>query len=140
MQRFAKQEVMELTGTTSNQLQSFERSGLVIPIREWNDRLKPDVFYSLNQVLALNVIVKVKHLLSAKEIKRLAAYIQEHGLHESLRNKFLIFCGNNINWVDKGESIKLCHKLCHSNSIKIIELLPEVWAIPAVVNHALHLK
>lgn len=87
---FSRQEVLKLTGLSSGQLSRLDKSGVVEPTKLGSES-HPVVLYTLNQVLELRAIARLREQLSMQEIRKVVDYIRKHGFDKSLSGKFLIF-------------------------------------------------
>jgi DNA-binding transcriptional MerR regulator len=95
---FRRFEVVEVTGSTLSQLQSLERSGLVIPHRVTeNGRIL--VLYSRTQILQIKAIKKLREEISWSQLKNLIIYLNENGFDSSLYNKHLVVVGKEVFWI-----------------------------------------
>ena len=97
--RFSRKEIMELTGATSNQLQSLERAGLVIPERIWNEKKKPEVYYTWEQLLDIKAIRDLRENTSLQMIRRVLEYFDKCNIDGSLRDKRIVVAGNEVFWI-----------------------------------------
>jgi DNA-binding transcriptional MerR regulator len=95
---FRRLEVVEVTGSTLNQLQSLERSGLVMPHR-FIENGRTIVAYTRNQLLQIKSIRKLREEISSQQIRSLVNYLNENGFDNSLYNKHLVVIGNEVFWV-----------------------------------------
>ena len=76
---FSRQEVISLTGSTSNRLQFLERSGLIIPHRIGKSK-KPVVLYTWEQIVAL----KVLDGLRTEDMRELAQTMHAIGMGDAI--------------------------------------------------------
>ncbi|BBD59002.1 hypothetical protein NIES2109_17810 [Nostoc sp. HK-01] len=91
---------MELTGATSNQLQYLERSGLIEPVREWNGKKKPDVYYNWSQILEVRAIRNLRETTSLQVIRKILDYFEEYQIDKSLRDKQIVALNDEVFWID----------------------------------------
>lgn len=99
LERFTRREVMELTGATSNQLQYLERAELMIPMRVWNGKKKPDVYYDWKQVLDIRAIRNLRNNTSLQVIRKILEYFEECNLDTSLSNKRIVVVDDEVFWI-----------------------------------------
>lgn len=95
---FTRRETMSLTGSTSNQLQYLERSGLITPERIGKSR-KPIVLYSWEQVLEIRAIKNLRDEISLQAIRKVIAFLDESGFDDTLRDKQLVVIDDDVFWV-----------------------------------------
>jgi len=91
---------MELTGATSNQLQYLERSGLIKPIREWNGKKKPDVYYNWPQILEIRAIRNLRETTSLQVIRKILDFFEACQIDKSLRDKQIVAINEEVFWID----------------------------------------
>lgn len=95
---FRRIEVTEVTGSTSNQLQSLERAGLIVPHR-YKDLGRVVVAYTRNQILQIKAINRLREQISFQKVKNIINYLNENGHSDSLYDKHLVVVGNDVFWV-----------------------------------------
>lgn len=101
---FSRQEVLRLTGVTSNKLSYLDRTNLVCPQRfqrEGSER--PQVVYSLSQILQIKIIYRLREELSLQEIRRVLAELEKQGYEPSLFKMNLLFFNGEL-FLLEGES------------------------------------
>lgn len=96
--RFTRKEVMESTGCTSNQLQSYERAGLVVPKRTQQPGL-PTVSYTRQQLLQVKAIRTLREQISLQTIRKIVEFLDRHGIDSSLHDKQIVVIDNDVFWV-----------------------------------------
>ncbi|WP_179071982.1 MerR family transcriptional regulator [Nostoc sp. C057] len=116
---FSRQEVLKLTGLSSGQLSRLDKSGVVEPTKLGSES-HPVVLYTLNQVLELRAIARLREQLSMQEIRKVVDYIRKHGFDKSLSGKFLIFCNEHLYWVKSDESVETIVKLSGKNKGQVV--------------------
>lgn len=95
-----RREVMELTGATSNQLQYFERSNLVEPIRILKEgRVRPDVYYTWAQMLEIMAICNLRQETSLQTIRKILDFLEEYPTKRELRDKQIVVIDDEAFWV-----------------------------------------
>jgi DNA-binding transcriptional MerR regulator len=95
---FTRKEAIEVTGCTSNQLQSFERAKLVVP-RRVEKTGKPTVLYSRSQLLEIKAIKQLREQISLQKVKRIIQFLNDHGFGDNLNDKQLVIIDNDVFWV-----------------------------------------
>lgn len=95
-----RKEVMELAGATSNQLQYFERTGLVEPIRILKEgRVRPDVYYTWTQLLEITAICNLRQETSLQTIRKILDFLEEYPTNRELRDKQIVVIDDEAFWV-----------------------------------------
>lgn len=97
--KFTRREVMELAGATSNQLQYLERSELVIPERIWNDKKKPDVYYSWEQLLEIKAIRNLRENTSLQTIRKILSFFEKYQFRKTLKDKRIVAIDDEVFWI-----------------------------------------
>lgn len=98
--QFTRRETMELTGATSNQLQYLERSGLIKPVREWNGKKKPDVYYNWLQILEIRAIRNLRETTSLQVIRMILEYFEEYQINKSFSDKQIVAINEEVFWIE----------------------------------------
>jgi DNA-binding transcriptional MerR regulator len=80
---FARKEVMMMTGSKPSNLNYFDSSGLVIPQRFGNPK-RPSVVYSVEQVIQIKVIQRLREKLSLQEVRKILGFLAERNYAPSL--------------------------------------------------------
>ena len=106
---FRRTEVMAVTGATSNQLQYFERSGLITPHRYY-ELGRPVVAYTKNQMLQIKAIQKLREQISGQAVRKIISYLNAHGYDQSLYDKHLVIVGKEVFWVQPDWS-NVCNEM-----------------------------
>ncbi|WP_334728676.1 MerR family transcriptional regulator [Nostoc sp.] len=132
---------MELTGATSNQLQYLERAGLVIPVREWNGKKKPEVYYNWQQILEIRAIRNLREKTSLQVIRKVLDFFEKYQIDKTLRDKQIVVVDDEVfcvkDWSDLGEQISAL-KVADKRGIGIgqytllvipafIDIVDEIW-------------
>ncbi|WP_222620523.1 MerR family transcriptional regulator [Sphaerospermopsis sp. LEGE 00249] len=91
---------MELTGATSNQLQYLERSELIKPIRVWNGKKKPEVYYTWQQILEIRAIRNLRETTSLQVIRKILNFFENYQIDKTLRDKQIVVVNEEVFWVD----------------------------------------
>jgi DNA-binding transcriptional MerR regulator len=97
--KFTRREAMELAGATSNQLQYLERSELVIPERIWNDKKKPDVYYSWEQLLEIKAIRNLRENTSLQTIRKILSFFEKYQFRKTLKDKRIVAIDDEVFWI-----------------------------------------
>ena len=97
--KFTRREVMELAGATSNQLQYLERRELVIPQRIWNDKKKPDVYYSWEQLLEIKAIRNLRENTSLQTIRKILSFFEKYQFRKTLKDKRIVAIDDEVFWI-----------------------------------------
>ena len=98
MEGFTRQETLALTQTTSSRLAYLDRTDVVIPKKYGNPK-KPTVIYSWEQVLEIRTIADLRKQISLQMVRKLVAFLDEHGLDTALHDKHLVATPNEVFWV-----------------------------------------
>ena len=100
--QFTRRETMELAGATSNQLQYLERSGLIVPMREWKqEKKKPEVYYSWEQLLETRAIRNLRKETSLQVIRSVIDFFEKCQLDTSLRTKQIVVVDDEVFWIKR---------------------------------------
>lgn len=97
--KFSRREVMELAGATSNQLQYLERSELITPERVWNDKKKPDVYYSWEQLLEIKAIRNLRETTSLQTIRKILSFFEKYQFQKTLKDKRIVAINDEVFWI-----------------------------------------
>jgi DNA-binding transcriptional MerR regulator len=90
-------EVMRQLRVSSNQMQYFERSGIVEPTkREWDGRQKPEVYYTRRQVIEIKAIAHVKPLVNGKELRIVVDHLRKAVDIDRLLSSYLVLMGDRL--------------------------------------------
>lgn len=101
---FSRQEVLRLTGVTSNKLSYLDRTKLVCPKRiALQGSQRPQVIYTLSQVLQIKTIYRLREELSLQEIRKVLDELEKRGYELSLFKMNLLFFNGELFLLD-GES------------------------------------
>lgn len=99
---FTRQETIELTEATSNQLQYLERSELISPIRITEGRKKPLVFYTWEQILEIRAVRNLKEQsISLQTRKKIIQFLDKSRIDSTLRDKLLIAINDRVFWINR---------------------------------------
>lgn len=99
MEGFTRQEVIGVTGLSSESLAYFDRLGIVKPTR-FGSAKKPTCIYSWEQLLELMAINNLRKKVSSKTIKKIVKSLEQMGISETLRDKYLVIVGEDVFWVE----------------------------------------
>lgn len=101
---FSRQEVLRLTGVTSNKLSYLDRTKLVCPNRlEVEGYMRPQVVYTLSQILQIKTIYRLREELSLQEIRKVLDELEKQGYEPSLFRMNLLFFNGEL-YLLEGES------------------------------------
>lgn len=89
---------MESTGCTSNQLQSYERAGLVVPKRSQRPN-SVTVSYTRKQLLQVKAIKTLREQISLQTIRKIVEFLDKHGFDSSLHDKQIVVIDSDVFWV-----------------------------------------
>lgn len=109
--KFTRKEVMELAGVTSNQLQYLERVNLIEPNRITENRKKPLVFYSWEQILEIRAVINLRDQnVSLQTVRKIIEFLNDSNIDSQLREKYLVAIDDEVFWVksdwsDFGEQV-----------------------------------
>ncbi|WP_204137437.1 hypothetical protein [Halomicronema sp. CCY15110] len=95
MEGFTRQETLALTQTTSSRLAYLDRTGVIVPQKYGNPK-KPTVIYSWEQVLEIRAIANLRKQISLQMVRKLVAFLDEHGLDATLHDKHLVTTPNEV--------------------------------------------
>ncbi|WP_036477997.1 MerR family transcriptional regulator [Myxosarcina sp. GI1] len=99
---FTRRETIELSGATSNQLQYLERSGLIVPSRITENRKKPLVFYTWEQILEIRAVRDLNDRnISLETRRRIIEFLDNSKIDNRLRDKLLVAVGEDVFWVNR---------------------------------------
>ena len=107
---YTRQQAMYLTGATSNKLSYLDRTGLVVPAKSGNPK-HPRVKYTLEQVLTINTIYRLRERLSLQEIRKVLAYLNERSYRPSLFKASLLFFGEKLYLLEQDKLNKMLIEL-----------------------------
>jgi DNA-binding transcriptional MerR regulator len=105
---FNRQEALSITGITSGRLAYLDKTGLVSP-QKIGDSKKPKVVYSVEQIIELKVISRLREILSLQEIRKVLDFLKKRNYEQSLFNCKLIFVDDELylieDWKDFGMKV-----------------------------------
>jgi DNA-binding transcriptional MerR regulator len=131
--KFTRQEVMILADVTSNQLQYLERTELIKPERIWNNKKKPDVYYSWKELLQIKVIRNLRKVTSLQTIRKILGFFEAYHVEHKLMNEGRItiniletqriaVINDEVFWIDEDGS-DLGKTILNSKGIGVYKLL-----------------
>lgn len=97
---FTRQEVMRMTGAKPGNLSYLDRTKLVEPCKEGNPKRPTSVVYTVEQVLQIKIIERLRERLSLQEIRRVLKFLADRGYKPSLFNCNLFMIGNQVYLVE----------------------------------------
>lgn len=80
---FTRQQVLRLTGAKPTLLSYWDRTELVVPLKEGNEK-HPKVTYTFEQILQIQTIQRLRERLSLQSIRRIISELESHGYRASL--------------------------------------------------------
>lgn len=98
MERFTRRETLLLTRSSSSRLNYLERNGIIVPQR-FSDRCRPEVSYTWEQILEIRAINKLRRQTSFQTIRKILAFLDEHGIERSLRTKQFLVTPDSVSWI-----------------------------------------
>lgn len=102
---FTRQEALSITGITAGRLSYLDETELVSPQKFGNPK-RPQVIYSVEQIIELKVISRLREKLSLQEIRKVLKFLKDRNYEQSLFNCRLIFVDEQLylieNWEDFG--------------------------------------
>jgi DNA-binding transcriptional MerR regulator len=105
---FTRQEALAITGITSGRLSYLDETKLVTPQKFGNPK-RPKVIYSVEQIIELKVISRLREKLSLQEIRKVLDFLKSRNYEQSLFSCRLIFVDEQLylieNWEDFGRLI-----------------------------------
>lgn len=99
---FTRQEVLSLTSLTSGRLSYLDRTGLVTPNKVGNPK-RPKVIYSLEQILQIKVIERLREKLSLQEIRKVISFLEEQEYSPSLFTSKLVLVDSQLYLIENWE-------------------------------------
>ncbi|MEM6717455.1 MAG: MerR family transcriptional regulator, partial [Cyanobacteria bacterium P01_C01_bin.147] len=104
MEGFTRQETLALTQTTSSRLAYLDRTGVIVPQKYGNPK-KPTVIYTWEQVLEIRTIANLRKQISLQMVRKLVAFLDEHGVDATLHDKHLVATPHEVflvapDWAD----------------------------------------
>jgi DNA-binding transcriptional MerR regulator len=100
---FTRQEIIAMTGINAGKLSYFDSTGLIVPEKRGNPK-RPTVIYSVEQVIQLKIIQRLREKLSLQEIRKALDFLKSKNYKPSLFECNLVLIGDNLFLVeDKGE-------------------------------------
>jgi DNA-binding transcriptional MerR regulator len=98
MERFTRRETLLLTRSSSSRLTYLERKGIIVPQRAGNG-YRPEVSYTWEQILEIRTINKLRRQTSFQTIRKILAFLDEHGIERSLRTKQFMITPDSVSWI-----------------------------------------
>ena len=89
---FTRRELITMTGAKPGNLSYMDRTGLVTPTKIGNLK-RPVVIYTIEQVLQIKIIERLRERLSLQEIRKVLIFIQERNYKPSLFQCNLVLIG-----------------------------------------------
>lgn len=93
---FTRQEVIRMTGAKPGNLSYLDRTGLVVPYKEGNPKRPASVIYTVEQVLQIKIIERLRERISLQEIRKVLEYLSEHGYKPSLFKCNIFAIGSQV--------------------------------------------
>lgn len=99
---FTRQEALSITGITSGRLSYLDETGLVTPQKFGNPK-RPKVIYSVEQIIELKVISRLRERLPLQEIRKVLDFLKLRNYKQSLFNCKLIFVDEQLYLIEDWE-------------------------------------
>jgi DNA-binding transcriptional MerR regulator len=99
---FTRQEALSITGITSGRLGYLDETGLISPQKFGNPK-RPKVIYSVEQVIELKVISRLRERLSLQEIRKVIDFLKHRNYEQSLFTCNLVFADNQLYLIEDWE-------------------------------------
>jgi len=100
---FTRQESLSITGMTSGRLSYLDETGLISPEKIGNPK-RPKVIYSVEQVIELKVIGRLREKLSLQEIRKVLEFLKARNYEQSLFTCNLIFVDDELYLIEDWEA------------------------------------
>ena len=105
---FNREQVMMLTGVTSNQLSHWQKLGIISPYREERKgNTRSACFYTFDQLIKLKVISKLRKKISFQKIREANYNLDLFLETKNLRDKLVVVFSDEIQIIKKEELRKL---------------------------------
>lgn len=129
---FTRQETITLTGITSGKLPYLDEIGLVSPQKIGNPK-RPKVIYSIEQVIDLMVIAKLRDRLSFREVCKVVQFIRGRNYSQYLFDSPLVSINGELfvitSWETFGLKVLATAKECEGRvTVKDCGVIGEVFA------------
>lgn len=92
---FTRKEVLAMTGTKAGNLSYLDSTGLIRPKKYGNPK-RPSVIYSVEQVLQIKIIQRLREKLSLQEIRKILQFLKERSYKPSLFKCNLVLLGDQL--------------------------------------------
>lgn len=92
---FERQEVIAMTGAKPGNLSYLDSTKLVVPRKDGNSK-RPRVVYSVEQVLEIKIIERLRERLSLQEIRKVLHFLREKNYQPSIFSCNLVFIGKQL--------------------------------------------
>ncbi|MBW4541661.1 MAG: MerR family transcriptional regulator [Myxacorys chilensis ATA2-1-KO14] len=99
---FTRQEALSITGITSGRLSYLDEVGLVTPQKFGNPK-RPKVIYSVEQIIELKVISRLREKLSLQEVRKVLEFLKSRNYEQSLFSCNLIFVDDQLYLIEDWE-------------------------------------
>lgn len=128
MEGFTRQETLALTQTTSSRLAYLDRTGVIVPQKYGNSK-KPTVIYSWEQVLEIRTIANLRKQISLQMVRKLVAFLDEHGLDTTLHDKHLVTTPDEVflvspDWTEMPHVMKVADRQGDGLGQLVLMVLP----------------
>ena len=140
MDGFTRQETLALTQTTSSRLAYLDRTSVVVPQKYGNPK-KPTVIYTWEQLLEIRTIANLRKQISLQMVRKLVAFLDEHGLDATLHDKPLVATADEVflvmpDWSDMPQVMKVADRMGEGVGQLVLLVLPplntvieEIWDV-----------
>ena len=99
---FTRKEVMNLTGVTPGKLSYWDKTNVVSPVKIGNPK-KPTVIYEWQNVIQLQVIMRLQEKLSLQEIRKILNFLESRNYSHSLFECKLFFVEHELYLVENSK-------------------------------------
>lgn len=103
---FTRKEVMTMTGVKPSNVNYFDSTGLVVPNRFGNPK-RPLVVYSVEQVIQIKVIQRLREKLSLQEVRKILGFLAERNYTPSLFECQLVLFDGQLYMIEDMEKFGL---------------------------------
>lgn len=93
---FTRQEVIRMTGAKPGNLSYLDRTKLVVPYKEGNSKRPTSVIYTVEQVLQIKIIERLRERISLQEIRKVLKFLADRGYTPSLFKCNLFAIGSQV--------------------------------------------
>jgi len=133
MEGFTRQETLALTQITSSRLAYLDRTEIILPEKYGNPK-KPTVIYSWEQVLEIRTIANLRKQISLQMVRKLVAFLDEHGLDTTLHDKHLVTTPDEVflvspDWSEMPQVMKVADRQGEGLGQLVLMVLPPLSTV-----------